>query len=182
MAETVDDPYERTHPARLRPEAPYGRTESPAVREITDRLLLADDPDEILWHRTSLRLSLDEARASGPAPRPAADRLRLPGPVGSAPALPIRPGSRAVDPAPLPGFRRLGATSGAPVSGAASDPLPPPRPEPGARSVPGDRSATGPGPEAGSVREARHRGPSGRQGEAIRARWRRRGTSPSRIA
>lgn len=185
VAETVDDPHERTHLARLRPEAPYGRTESPAMREITDRLLLADDPDEIVWHRTSLRLSLDEARASGPAPRPAADRLRLPGPGGSAPALPIRPGSRAVDSVPAPGSRRPGVTSGAPVSGAASDPVPRPRPEPGARSVPGVRSATatatGPGLEAGSVREARHRAPAGRAAEAIRARWRRRGTSPSRV-
>ncbi|MGW7368393.1 DUF6397 family protein, partial [Streptomyces sp. NPDC054841] len=81
VAEVVDDPYERAHLERLRPEPPYGRTESLAVRDTTDRLLLADDPDEILWHRMSLALSLDEARAWGPAPRPDGDRPQLPRPA-----------------------------------------------------------------------------------------------------
>ncbi|MEU9985001.1 DUF6397 family protein [Streptomyces sp. NPDC050856] len=71
LAEVVDDPYERAHLARLRPEPPYGRTDSARAREVADRLLLADDPDEILWHRVSLALALDEARALRPAPRPA---------------------------------------------------------------------------------------------------------------
>jgi hypothetical protein len=70
LGEVVVDPYERTHLDRLRPEPPSGRPESAASREIADRLMLADDPDEILWHRTSLALALDEARADRPAPRP----------------------------------------------------------------------------------------------------------------
>ncbi|MFV0126547.1 DUF6397 family protein [Streptomyces sp. HMX112] len=70
LAEVVDDPDERAHLARLRPEPPYGRTDSARAREVADRLLLADDPDEILWHRVSLALALDEARALRPAPRP----------------------------------------------------------------------------------------------------------------
>ncbi|WP_073758909.1 DUF6397 family protein [Streptomyces sp. CB03234] len=70
VAEVVGDPYERAHLDRLRPEPPHARPESLAARDIVHRLLLADDPDEILWHRMSLSLALDEARAHRPAPRP----------------------------------------------------------------------------------------------------------------
>ncbi|MER6997652.1 DUF6397 family protein [Streptomyces sp. NPDC000410] len=89
LAEVVDDPYERAYLERLRPEPPYGRTQSSAVREAADRLLLADDPDEIRWHRISLALSLEEARAQGSAPRPGGEqrtRLPLPGPPGDGPS------------------------------------------------------------------------------------------------
>lgn len=84
LAEVVDDPYERTHLDRLRPEPPAGRPESAASREIADRLMLADDPDEILWHRMSLAIALDEARADRSAPRPD-------GGAGQAVARPPRP-------------------------------------------------------------------------------------------
>ncbi|MFB7370704.1 DUF6397 family protein [Streptomyces sp. NPDC056222] len=84
LAEVVDDPYERTHLDRLRPEPPSGRPESATSREIADRLMLADDPDEILWHRMSLALALDEARADRQAPRPD-------GGVGPVVARPPRP-------------------------------------------------------------------------------------------
>ncbi|MEU7115438.1 DUF6397 family protein [Streptomyces sp. NPDC046182] len=70
LSEVVDDPYERTHLDRLRPEPPSGRPESVPARDIVDRLMVADDPDEILWHRMSLVLALGEARADRPAPRP----------------------------------------------------------------------------------------------------------------
>ncbi|MFJ3581910.1 DUF6397 family protein [Streptomyces sp. NPDC090127] len=70
LAEVVDDPYERTHLDRLRPEPPSGLPESAASREIAERLMVADDPDEVLWHRMSLALALNEARADRPAPRP----------------------------------------------------------------------------------------------------------------
>ncbi|WP_328727221.1 DUF6397 family protein [Streptomyces sp. NBC_00259] len=117
LAEVVDDPYERAHLERLRPEPPHGRTESLAVREITDRLLLADDPDEILWHRMSLALSLDEARASGQAPRPDGDRVRLP-----------RPGSPGDAPAAGAGARPAGWTEPrSRPSGEWSLPAPPRR-------------------------------------------------------
>ncbi|MEE1757489.1 DUF6397 family protein [Streptomyces sp. SP18CS02] len=70
LAEVVDDPYERAYLDRLRPEPPHARTASVALREISDRLLRANDPDEILWHRLSLALAMDEARAVRQAPGP----------------------------------------------------------------------------------------------------------------
>ncbi|WP_244375327.1 DUF6397 family protein [Streptomyces ficellus] len=70
VAEVVGDPYERAHLARLRPRPVPARPESLAARDIVDRLLSADDPDEILWYRMSLALAIDEARELRPAPRP----------------------------------------------------------------------------------------------------------------
>ncbi|MFI8519846.1 DUF6397 family protein [Streptomyces sp. NPDC085481] len=70
MAEVVEDPYERAYLDRLRPAPPSWRPAAPTAREIADRMMLADDPDEILWHRMSLALALDEARADRQAPRP----------------------------------------------------------------------------------------------------------------
>ncbi|WP_327293716.1 MULTISPECIES: DUF6397 family protein [unclassified Streptomyces] len=70
LAEVVDDPYERAYLNRLRPEPVAVRPDSPAAREVAERLLSPDDPDEILWCRTSLILALEEARASLGAPRP----------------------------------------------------------------------------------------------------------------
>ncbi|MBD0708840.1 MULTISPECIES: DUF6397 family protein [unclassified Streptomyces] len=71
VAEVVDDPYERHHLDRLRPPPPPGvpaRAES--TRDLVERLMRADDPDEILWHRLSLALALDEARGDRQAPHP----------------------------------------------------------------------------------------------------------------
>ncbi|MCX4553397.1 DUF6397 family protein [Streptomyces sp. NBC_01500] len=71
LAEVVDDPCERAYLSRLRPPEPVRELpDSPVAREVVERLLSADDPDEILWHRGSLILALDEARADRPAPRP----------------------------------------------------------------------------------------------------------------
>ncbi|MFF3772671.1 DUF6397 family protein [Streptomyces sp. NPDC002232] len=70
LAEVVDDPYERAYLDRLRPPPPPGMPVSPISREIAERLALADDPDELLWHRLSLALALDEARAERQAPHP----------------------------------------------------------------------------------------------------------------
>ncbi|WP_405997166.1 DUF6397 family protein [Streptomyces sp. NBC_00829] len=70
LAETVSDPYERSHLRVLRPELVPGRPESPAAREVVERLVLADHPDEILWHRVSLGHAVREAREVCPAPRP----------------------------------------------------------------------------------------------------------------
>ncbi|MFC8918713.1 DUF6397 family protein [Streptomyces sp. NPDC057116] len=87
VAEVVGDPHERAYLDRLRPDPPYARPESLAARDITDRLQLADDPDEILWHRMSLSLALDEARVLRPAPRPDGSGDRPPVPK-------LRPGRR----------------------------------------------------------------------------------------
>ncbi|GAA1502894.1 DUF6397 family protein [Streptomyces albidochromogenes] len=70
LAEVVDDPYERAYLNKLRPGLVERHGESPAAREAMDRLVLADDPDEILWQRVSLALCLDEAREHRAAPRP----------------------------------------------------------------------------------------------------------------
>ncbi|MFI8966120.1 DUF6397 family protein [Streptomyces sp. NPDC053493] len=109
LAEVVDDPYERLYLDRLRPDPPVWRPHAAAAREIADRLLLADDPDETLWHRMSLALALDEARADRQAPAPGATGhpetapalMPVPGPV-PAPSPVVRPAAVA-----RPAGRRL---------------------------------------------------------------------------
>ncbi|MFC8175088.1 DUF6397 family protein [Streptomyces sp. NPDC057325] len=90
VAEVVDDPYERAHLDRLRPPPPTGMPVSATARELAERLTRADDPDEILWHRLSLALALDEARAVCPAPYPGE----------AATTEPIVPTARGIDAEP----------------------------------------------------------------------------------
>ncbi|MCX0247703.1 DUF6397 family protein [Streptomyces drozdowiczii] len=111
LAEVVDDPYERAHFTRIRPEAVFGRRGSVAGREAMARLMTADEPDEILWRRISLITELDAAREARPAPRPgdAVDEA-LSGPpvsvrpreqgVAALPADPAGPGPGPVEPGP----------------------------------------------------------------------------------
>lgn len=73
LAEVVEDPYERAYLARVRPEPVFGRPGSVAARETMGELMLADDPDEILWRRVNLTLGLDVAREERQAPRPGDD-------------------------------------------------------------------------------------------------------------
>ncbi|MFD3414955.1 DUF6397 family protein [Streptomyces cyaneofuscatus] len=73
LAEVVEDPYERAYLARVRPEPVFGRPGSVAARETMGELMLADDPDEILWRRINLTLGLDLAREERPAPHPGDD-------------------------------------------------------------------------------------------------------------
>ncbi|WNI20638.1 DUF6397 family protein [Streptomyces sp. ITFR-16] len=80
LAEVVDDPYERAYFNRVRPEPLLGGRGSIAGREARERLMLADEPDEILWRRISLVMELDNARELRPAPRPG--DTRRPGPEG----------------------------------------------------------------------------------------------------
>ncbi|WP_329612095.1 DUF6397 family protein [Streptomyces brevispora] len=70
LAEVVDDPYERAHFARVRPEPVFGQRGSSAAWEAMCRLMLADEPDEILWRRVNLIMELDSAREHRQAPRP----------------------------------------------------------------------------------------------------------------
>jgi hypothetical protein len=70
LAELVRDPYERACLERLRPVLAHAYQESEAARSTMGRLLVADHPDEIHWHRASLETLLAEARRSRPAPRP----------------------------------------------------------------------------------------------------------------
>ncbi|MEK8146558.1 DUF6397 family protein [Streptomyces sp. M10(2022)] len=78
LAEVVDDPYERAYLAGVRPEPVFGRPVSLFGREVLGQLLLADDPDEILWRRVNLGLELDRAREVRSAPRPGEYRERCP--------------------------------------------------------------------------------------------------------
>nr|WP_234433215.1 DUF6397 family protein [Streptomyces sp. NRRL WC-3549] len=70
LAEVVDDPYERAYLIRMRPAAGFGRPCSVSGKEAMEQLMLADDPDEILWCRVNLVMELDRARESRAAPRP----------------------------------------------------------------------------------------------------------------
>ncbi|MFG2331102.1 DUF6397 family protein [Streptomyces sp. NPDC048604] len=90
LAQVVGDPYERSFLLRLRPPLPPGLPEGASAREVADRLMVADDPDEILWHRTSLAMALEEARLLQAAPRPTARTSRPPAP---APTAGVRPRS-----------------------------------------------------------------------------------------
>ena len=132
LAEVVGDPYERAHLDRLRPPSESGRAASSAASELTDRLVLADEPDEVLWHRMSLALALEEARAERPAPRPgeAGTRLPLP-PAASEPPPPDEPlpASGLLPAGEVPAVRALDAA--APRGAEASiEQLPAVRPGP----------------------------------------------------
>ncbi|WP_393053492.1 DUF6397 family protein [Streptomyces sp. LN549] len=74
LGEVVDDPYERSYFGRIRPEPVFGQRGSAAGREAMAQLMLADEPDEILWRRVTLGMELDSARELRPAPRPGEER------------------------------------------------------------------------------------------------------------
>ncbi|MFJ3705228.1 MULTISPECIES: DUF6397 family protein [Streptomyces] len=88
LAEVVDDPYERAYLARMAPDSPFGRPASVSGREAMARMVLADDPDEILWRRVNLTLELEQARQVRSAPRPGCDPALRPLPAGPARSLP----------------------------------------------------------------------------------------------
>jgi hypothetical protein len=70
VAEIVQDPYERAHVNRFRPDPPaHGAPGSPAAH-LAERIMTAEDPDEISWLRADLTQVLNEARSHRPAPRP----------------------------------------------------------------------------------------------------------------
>ncbi|MDH6623049.1 hypothetical protein M2271_000836 [Streptomyces sp. LBL] len=70
IAELVPDPYERSHLNRFRPGPPtHGAPGSPAA-QLAERIMTADDPDEIGWLRADLARALEEAAEHRPAPRP----------------------------------------------------------------------------------------------------------------
>ncbi len=112
IAEIVKDPYERAHVDRFRPGPPtHGAPGSPAAR-LAERIMTADDPDEISWLRADLAQALDEARAHRPAPRPApraerraelghthrADHRAEPGPAARAEHRPASHGEHQAEP------------------------------------------------------------------------------------
>ncbi|MEU6353386.1 DUF6397 family protein [Streptomyces sp. NPDC047072] len=72
ISEIVPDPYERSHLIRFRPGPPvHGALGSPAAH-LVEKIMTADDPDEIGWLRADLTRALEDARRLRPAPRPTA--------------------------------------------------------------------------------------------------------------
>ncbi|WSQ62614.1 DUF6397 family protein [Streptomyces sp. NBC_01217] len=142
LAEVVDDPYERAHLARIRPEPAFGPTGSPAARETMARLMQADEPDEMLWRRVGLITELDNAREVRPAPRPGDEWRPRPGPGnesglqgGQGPVLArAAEGELARTSDPAPAADRTRAFGLLPASGPArapdADPAPDPVPAP----------------------------------------------------
>ncbi|MFE2296415.1 DUF6397 family protein [Streptomyces sp. NPDC059452] len=124
LAEVVEDPYERAYLVRVRPEPVFGRPGSVAARETLGELMLADDPDEILWRRINLTMELDHAREDRPAPHPGDD----PG-AGGTPAPALTP--RAAPPLPAPAVE--------------APPTPPTPPPPAGEASSGVREAGGKG-------------------------------------
>lgn len=87
IAEIVNDPYERAHLNRFRPDQPaHGVPGSPAAR-LAERIMTADDTDEIGWLRADLTRTLAEARDHRPAPRPRSEQAPPPHEVHEAVAL-----------------------------------------------------------------------------------------------
>jgi hypothetical protein len=70
VADFVKDPYEHAHLSRFLPKpVSYGAPGSPSA-QLAERILKADEPDEIGWFRADLAHALDVARTQHPAPRP----------------------------------------------------------------------------------------------------------------
>ncbi|MDX2681977.1 DUF6397 family protein [Streptomyces sp. NY05-11A] len=82
VAEIVRDPYERSYLNRFRPGPPAHSTPGTPGAQLVEKIMTADDPDEIDWLRSDLERTLAEARADQPAPRPS------PKPSRSTPAPP----------------------------------------------------------------------------------------------
>ncbi|MCS0600894.1 DUF6397 family protein [Streptomyces sp. LP11] len=87
VAEVVKDPYERAHINGLRPAPPGQAAPGSASAHLAERLMTAQDTDEIAWLRAELDQVLDEARTLVPAPRPAPRKA----PALRAAARPIPP-------------------------------------------------------------------------------------------
>ncbi|WP_250291387.1 DUF6397 family protein [Streptomyces atroolivaceus] len=133
LAEVVEDPYERAYLARVRPDSAFGRPGSVSGREVMMRLMLADDPDEILWRRVNLTLELDQAREIRPAPRPGCD-----------PALRVAPDRLASD-----RLARAHMVPERPMAGRAAPHRPMP-PGPGQRAGQTGRTSRRPGGRPGA--------------------------------
>ncbi|MFH9295181.1 DUF6397 family protein [Streptomyces sp. NPDC017520] len=119
LAEVVDDPYERAYLVRVRPEPVFGRPGSLAAREAMGELMLADDPDEILWRRVNLTLELDGAREDRPAPCPRGDSA-----TRAAPAVRTGAGTRTVTALAAPAAEPASPPAGARASGCAAAGVP----------------------------------------------------------
>ncbi|MFI1252641.1 DUF6397 family protein [Streptomyces netropsis] len=84
LAAGVPDQDERAYVTVLRPPLVPARPDAMATHEVIESVILAEDPDEIEWHRHRLTAALAQARAVRPAPA----RDVPPGPMVS-PAAPM---------------------------------------------------------------------------------------------
>ncbi|MDO0917010.1 DUF6397 family protein [Streptomyces sp. DT2A-34] len=92
IAEIVPDPYERSHLNRFRPGPPASGAPGSPAAHLAERIMTADDPDEIGLLRAELTAVLEMARERRPAPRPTATRVPAPGhPVLLGPPRPEEP-------------------------------------------------------------------------------------------
>ncbi|MFI9079883.1 DUF6397 family protein [Streptomyces sioyaensis] len=82
LASVAEDPLERSLLRRLRPTLASVITVTPAARESFERVVTAEEFDEVLWYRVNLSRGLERARREDPA------RLRTP----AATASTTRPG------------------------------------------------------------------------------------------
>lgn len=71
ISEIVPDPYERSHLIRFRPRPPAQGAQGSPAAYLAERIMTADDPDEISRLRADLTRTLEDARGLRPAPRPA---------------------------------------------------------------------------------------------------------------
>ncbi|MCZ1006047.1 DUF6397 family protein [Streptomyces lydicus] len=83
LASVAENPLERSLLRRLRPTLASVITVTPAARESFERVLTADEFDEVLWYRVHLSRCLERARKEDPG------RPRTP---GAAPSAVARPG------------------------------------------------------------------------------------------
>ncbi|MBE8470663.1 DUF6397 family protein [Streptomyces justiciae] len=106
IAELVRDPYERSYLNRFRPVPPNQGAPGTPAAHLTERIMTADDPDEISRLRTELARTMEDARTLRPAPRPAGEqRPTEPRPTGERrPTTPPPPPDEA---APAESPRRL---------------------------------------------------------------------------
>ncbi|SED67878.1 hypothetical protein SAMN05428945_6063 [Streptomyces sp. 2224.1] len=82
LASVAENPLERSLLRRLRPTLASVITVTPAARESFERVLTADEFDEVLWYRVHLSRCLERARKEDPG------RPRTPAAVPSAAARP----------------------------------------------------------------------------------------------
>ncbi|MEV0122317.1 DUF6397 family protein [Streptomyces sp. NPDC050703] len=101
LTDIVKDPYERAYLSRLMP-APRTQAapDSPAA-QIVERIMIADDPEEVRWLHASLLLGLAQARLEYAAPRPSRTPAVSAEAAGSVSAR-VRPERRTSDTIDLP--------------------------------------------------------------------------------
>lgn len=69
LASVVEDPVERSLLRSLRPHFASVITATAAAREAYERVLVAEEFDEVLWYRVNLSRALEEARREAPKRR-----------------------------------------------------------------------------------------------------------------